>query len=117
MTLQQQGVGGAPPAAPLSPAGAQAVGVRAEPAVARRPTNVVSRVVFYALLFVATLIFVFPFVWLVSASLKTRQDVFNFDLFTSFHFENYQQIFDLVPMGHWIFNSTLVGLLAASTVT
>src|SRR5829696_5505429 len=117
MTLQQQGVGGAPPAAPLSPAGAQAVGVRAEPAVARRPSNIVSRVVFLVLLFGATLIFVFPFVWLVSASLKTRQEVFNNNLFSSFHFENYSQIFQLVPMESWILNSTIVGLLAAVTVT
>jgi multiple sugar transport system permease protein len=116
MTLQQ-GVGGAPPAAPLSPAAAQAVGVRAEPAVPPHRTNIASRVLFYVLLFFATLIFVFPFVWLLSASLKTREEVYNFDLFTSFHFENYAQIFDIVPMGHWIFNSALVGLLAASTVT
>src|SRR5215207_6049724 len=117
MTLQQGGVGGAPPAAPLAPAAAQAAGVRAAPVAARRPSGIAARVVYYALLFGATLIFVFPFVWLVSASLKTRQTVFNFDLFTSFHFENYAQIFELVPMQNWIFNSTLVGLLAAVTVT
>src|SRR5215207_8705654 len=117
MTLQQGGVGGAPPAAPLAPAAAQAAGVRAAPVAARRPSGIAARVVYYALLFGATLIFVFPFVWLVSASLKTRQTVFSFDLFTSFHFENYAQIFELVPMWNWIFNSTVVGLLAAVTVT
>ena len=117
MTLQQQGVGGAPPAAELSPASAQAVGVRAQPVAAQRPTNIVSRVVFLGLLFLATLIFVFPFVWLVSASLKTRQDVYSFDLFTSFHFENYARIFELTPIESWITNSTIVGLLAAVTVT
>ena len=117
MTLQQGGVGGAPPAAPLAPAAAQAVGIKARPVQAARPTNLVSRVVFLALLLLATLIFVFPFIWLVSASLKTRQEVFNYDLFSSFHFENYARIFEIAPMENWIFNSTLVGLLAASTVT
>ncbi len=117
MTIQQQGVGGAPPSAPLSPAGAQAAGVRAQPVVQTRPTNIVSRVVFLFFLGLATLIFIFPFIWLVSASLKTRQEVFNYELFTSFHPENYQRIFELVPMASWITNSTVVGLLAATTVT
>jgi multiple sugar transport system permease protein len=117
MTLQQSGVGGAPPSAPLSPAGAQAVGVRARPAEQARPGTIVSRVVFLFLLGLATLIFVFPFVWLLSASLKTRQEVFNYDLFSSFHPENYARIFELVPMTSWITNSTIVGLLAATTVT
>jgi multiple sugar transport system permease protein len=117
VTLQQSGVGGAPPAAPLAPAAAQAAGVKADPAITRRRSNLASRIVFLVLLFGATLIFVFPFVWLVSASLKTRQTVFNNDLFSSFQFENYAQIFNLVPMESWILNSTIVGLLAASTVT
>ncbi len=117
MTLQQGGIGGAPPAAPLAPAGAQAVGIRAAPVTARRPSSIVSRVVYFALLFGATLIFVFPFVWLVSASLKTRQEVFNYELFSSFRFENYARIFQLVPMESWMINSTVVGLLAAVTVT
>ena len=47
MTLQQQGVGGAPPAAPLSPAGAQAVGVKAQPVATTRPSSVASRVVVF----------------------------------------------------------------------
>jgi multiple sugar transport system permease protein len=117
VTLQQGGIGGAPPAAPLAPAGAQAVGIRAAPVTAPRPSGIVSRVVYLALLFGATLIFVFPFVWLVSASLKTRQEVFNYELFSSFHFENYARIFELVPMESWMINSTIVGLLAAVTVT
>ena len=116
MTLQQ-GVGGAPPAAPIAPAGAQAVGIKAKPVEATRPTGIVSKVVYFALLFFATLIFVFPFIWLVSASLKSRQDVFKLDLFTAFHWENYTRIFQLFPMESWIINSTVVGLLAAVTVT
>lgn len=117
MTLQQGGIGGAPPSAPLSPAGAQAAGIRAKPVDVTRPTNIVSRVVFLVLLFGATLIFVFPFIWLLSASLKTRQEVFNYDLFSSFHFENFARIFELVPFESWTLNSTIVGLLAAVTVT
>ena len=117
MTFQQSGVGGAPPSAPLAPAGAQAAGIRAAPIDRSRPGTIVSRVVFLIGLIIATIIFVFPFIWLLSASLKTRQEVFNYELFASFHPENYERIFQLVPMFSWITNSTIVGLLAATTVT
>jgi multiple sugar transport system permease protein len=117
MTFQQSGVGGAPPSAPLAPAGAQAARVRAAPAQASRPSTIVSRVVFLFGLTVATIVFVFPFLWLLSASLKTRQEVFNYELFASFHPENYARVFEIVPMFNWITNSTIVGLLAATTVT
>ena len=65
MTLQQGGVGGAPPAAPLarpvSDAGAMAALEK------RAPSRLISRALYLVALFVATVIFVFPFVWLVSA--------------------------------------------------
>ena len=72
---------------------------------------------YLALLALATLIFVFPFVWLLSASLKTRQEVYNNELFTSFRFDNFARIFELVPFESWFLNSTIVGLLAAVSVT
>jgi multiple sugar transport system permease protein len=118
MTIHQQGVGGAPPSAQLSPAGAQAVGVRAAPRERERPSGLVSRIVFLVLLGIATVVFVFPFVWLVSASLKTRQTVFSGDLIQfPLHFENYPAVFNLVPIASWFQNSVIVGVLAATTVT
>ena len=118
MTLQQQGVGGAPPSAPLSPAGAQAVGIRAAPRERERPSRIVSRIVFLVLLGLATLVFVFPFFWLVSASLKTRQTVYSGELLQfPLHFENYGEVFRLVPIASWFQNSVIVGILAATTVT
>jgi multiple sugar transport system permease protein len=114
MTLQQ-GAGGAPPPSSVA-AAATGVGTRAATPEAA-PVNIVSRVLYLAALIGATLVFVFPFVWLLSASLKTRQEVYSFELFTSFQFENYTRIFELVPMTNWIINSTVVSVLAAVTVT
>jgi multiple sugar transport system permease protein len=117
MTLGTGGVGGAPPPAPVAAAGAQAARAATVADERRRPTGVVSRIVFLLGLAAATVIFIFPFVWLLSASLKTRQEVFSYDLFTSFRLENYTRIFEIAPMANWLFNSALVGILAAVTVT
>ncbi len=115
MTVQQSGVGGAPPAASTGLAVATP-----KPAVvdARRSTGPLRRILFLIGLAIATIIFTFPFLWLVSASLKTRQGVFNDDLFTlPLQFQNYVTIFEIAPVANWFFNSVVVGLLAAVTVT
>ncbi|HEX5013345.1 MAG TPA: carbohydrate ABC transporter permease [Candidatus Limnocylindrales bacterium] len=119
MTLQQQGVGGAPPSAPVTSTTAATTTLTAERELEQhRPSRLVSRIVFYVLLFGATLIFVFPFVWLISASLKTRQEVFSPELFAfPLQFDNYAQVFQIAPVASWFFNSVVVGLLAATAVT
>jgi multiple sugar transport system permease protein len=114
MTATPQQVGG-PPAAPLTPARG-----RAQPQTAERTwaARGITQVLHFAALSLATLVFVFPFVWLLSASLKTRQTVFNNDLFQQpLQFENYTRIFEIAPVANWIVNSLLVGLLAAAAVT
>ena len=113
MTAQ---TGGAPP--PSSLTTAAPARAAAAPTAETRPGSIIRRILYFAALFGATLIFVFPFVWLVSASLKTRQTVFNNELFPlPLHFENYTRIFEVVPLGNWFINSALVSLLAATTVT
>ena len=114
MTVQ---TGGAPPPASLTTTAA-ARAAAAPAAETRTPGSVMRRVLYFVALFGATLIFVFPFVWLVSASLKTRQTVFNTELFPfPLHFENYTRIFEVVPLSNWFINSTIISILAATTVT
>jgi len=112
VTVQPQA--GGPPAVPatLRP------DVRAD--VASRPPigGTVSRVLQFTVLSIATLIFVFPFVWLFSASLKTRQTVYGNSLFEMpLHFENYSRVFEIAPVATWFMNSILVGVAAATAVT
>ncbi len=112
MTVQPQA--GGPPAVPatLRP------DVRAD--IANRPPigGTVSRIVQFAALSIATVIFVFPFVWLFSASLKTRQTVYGTELFPMpLHFENYVKVFEIAPVASWFMNSVLVGFAAALAVT
>jgi len=117
VTVQQGGVGGAPPAAPIVISTDRAA-AKVATIDARRTTGPLRRLLFLIGLGVATIIFIFPVIWLVSASLKTRQGVFSDELFTlPLQFENYVSIFQIVPLANWFFNSVVVGLLAATTVT
>jgi len=114
MTVQPTQAGGPP----LAPAAATAAGVRTRSGTERRPIGGrISQVLQFAALAIATVIFVFPFVWLFSASLKTRATVLNNELFSEWHFENYTHLFEIVPIASWFVNSMLVGVLAAVTVT
>jgi len=70
------------------------------------------------LLVVVGAAFVYPFLWLVSASLKQRQFVFDNSLVPSpFAPENYVQVWDKAPLLLWLGNSMIVGLAAAISVT
>jgi multiple sugar transport system permease protein len=83
-----------------------------------KPVLTLSRVVFLAALVLVSVLFLYPFIWLVSASLKTRETVFNNQLIPdAFHWNNYAEIWQRAPIFHWLINSTTVSILAAGTVT
>ena len=90
-------------------------------ATTRRPLsirNLASRIGFLALLAFFTVLFVYPFIWLVSASLKPGAEVFNGELIPNpVMWENYSRLFQLTSMAKWGVNSIYVSLLAAITVT
>lgn len=77
-----------------------------------------ARVAWLALLTAVTVVFLYPFVWLVSASLKPRSQVFDNRLLpTDVAWENYATVWDAAPMLQWLQNSVAVGLAAAAAVT
>ena len=81
------------------------------------PAAGVRRALFVAILFFATVLFVIPFVWLVSASLKTREEVFSGEWIPDpIVWGNYLEVFSIAPVATWLFNSVLVGVLASVTV-
>ena len=76
------------------------------------------KILFVILLVGCTVIFLIPFVWLVSASLKVRADVFNSDWIPNpVAWENYINVWKVAPILDWLKNSVIVGVLAATTVT
>lgn len=77
-----------------------------------------ARIGFYLVLAFFTLLFIYPFVWMLSASLKPGADVFNGELIPNpITFENYPRLFELTKMASWTWNSVVVSVLAAIAVT
>ena len=84
----------------------------------KRVGRMVSRVLFIALLGGVTAVFLAPLVWLVSASLKTRSEVFSGGwLPDPVMWSNYVDVWRAAPLFSWLRNSVVVGLLGATAVT
>lgn len=84
----------------------------------RRGLPFVKQLPFIVLLAGVSVLFIYPFLWLVSASLKSRADVFNNKLIPStFVFHNYVKIWDVAPFLRWFGNSMYISILAAVLVT
>jgi multiple sugar transport system permease protein len=80
--------------------------------------SLLSKVGFWVVLIFFTIIFVYPFIWLISASLKPGAEVFSSDLIPDpVMWENYANLWNTQPIAQWAWNSVLVSILAASTVT
>jgi multiple sugar transport system permease protein len=76
------------------------------------------RALFVFVLCGLSVIFVYPFVWAVSASLKPTQDVFDNRLIPqTFAWDNYTKVWDAAKLFTWLMNSLYVGFAAAAAVT
>lgn len=76
------------------------------------------RIVVTAALILLSVVFVYPFVWLVSASFKPRGDVFDNRLIPrTFTWDNYLDVWQQAPLALWMLNTLIVTVLAAATVT
>jgi multiple sugar transport system permease protein len=82
------------------------------------PKRLLKQLVFWALLLGCTVIFLAPLLWLLSASLKTRAEVFGSSwLPDPIAWENYARVWQVAPLLSWLQNSLVVGFLAAISVT
>jgi multiple sugar transport system permease protein len=62
-------------------------------------------------------LFLYPLVWLVAASLKPASQVFDNSLIPhTWRWDNYAKVWDELPLLHWVFNSVSISLLAAAAV-
>ncbi len=76
------------------------------------------RILFFLLLVGCTVLFLLPFAWLVSASLKLRSQVFDFRWIPDpVQWINYVKVWDAAPLFAWLKNSLIVGALGAVAVT
>ncbi|NED95949.1 carbohydrate ABC transporter permease [Phytoactinopolyspora alkaliphila] len=78
----------------------------------------VGKILTFVALISVTLLFIYPFIWLLSASFKPRGEVFdNKILPETFTFDNYINVWQEAPMLLWLWNTVFVTVLAAVTVT
>lgn len=76
-----------------------------------------SRVAIAVALVALAVVFLLPFLWLVSASLRPQGETFSPQLLpTAFEWRNYVEVFQASQFGRWLFNSLLVGVLASVAV-
>ena len=76
------------------------------------------QVVRWGLLAACSVLFLYPFAWLLSASFKPRGEVFDNRLIPeTFSPENYLQVWEKLPLLAWIGNSVFIALAAATLVT
>ncbi len=82
-----------------------------------RPKSLVARILLTIVLIGFGLLFLYPFVWLIAASLKPRGEVFDNSLLPrTFVPENYIEVWNQLPLLSWVWNSVAIALLAAGTV-
>ncbi len=82
-----------------------------------QPRTLVGRVVLAAILVVFALLFLYPFAWLLAASLKPRGQVFDNRLIPETWMpSNYAEVWNQLPLLSWMGNSVAIALLAATTV-
>lgn len=103
--------------APVAPSPPPDLSVQATNAV-KRTRGRAGKAVTIAALVALAVVFAYPFVWLVSASLKPRGEVFDNSLIPkTLTFDNYIQVWSEAPIGLWLINTAVVTVLAATTVT
>lgn len=84
----------------------------------RPERRLVERVIYLLLLTGATALFLYPFIWVVSASLKPLAQVFNNQLLPHpFAWGNYSEIWKVAPVLRWTINSLYLSVLSALAVT
>jgi len=92
--------------------------VAGDTATPRRGRGRAGQIVLFVLLLAFTALFLYPLVWLIAASLKPAGQVFDNSLIPhTWRFSNYVEVWDQLPLLHWIFTSVAIAFLAAALVS
>jgi multiple sugar transport system permease protein len=84
----------------------------------RQSRSRVANAVRWVLLIFFTLVFMYPFAWLLAATFKPRGEVFDNRLWPkTFTPENYALVWEKLPLLNWIGNSVLIAVLSATLIT
>ncbi|MGO4534744.1 carbohydrate ABC transporter permease [Leifsonia sp. 2MCAF36] len=82
-----------------------------------KPKTVIGKTVMWIVSIAFALLFLYPFAWLLAASLKPREEVFDNSLWPkTFTPQNYVEVWHQLPLLSWIGNSVVIAILAAGLV-
>jgi multiple sugar transport system permease protein len=82
-----------------------------------KPRSIVGKAILWIVAIAFCLLFLYPFAWLLAASLKPRQEVFDNSLWPkTFTPQNYVEVWNQLPLMSWIGNSVIIAILAAGLV-
>ena len=82
-----------------------------------RTRSTLGKIVLGIILAVFAALFLYPFLWLLAASLKPRGQVFDNRLWPhTFTPHNYVEVWQQLPLASWAFNSVMIAILAAGLV-
>ncbi len=78
---------------------------------AKRLRRMINVLLIYLIAATGAIIFVMPFLWMLSTSLKASNEIFVFPprwLPSSLHFENYAEALDMLPFGRYLANTLFI---------
>jgi multiple sugar transport system permease protein len=108
----------AAPSEVTNPAPAIYTGSKVGQTKSSRFWRIPGQVIRWLLLIGVSLLFLYPLVWLVSASLKPRGEVFDNRLIPeTFTPQNYVEVWEKLPLLAWVGNSILIAVLSAGLMT
>jgi len=82
-----------------------------------KPKSIIGKTLLWIVAIGMALLFMYPFVWLLAASLKPREEVFDNSLWpNTFSPQNYVEVWNQLPLLSWIGNSVVIAILAAGLV-
>jgi multiple sugar transport system permease protein len=78
-----------------------------------RAVRRVGKIILWALLIAFAALFLYPLLWLLAASLKPRDEVFDRLIPQTFTPHNYVQVWQELPLLNWFLTSVIIAVLAA----
>jgi multiple sugar transport system permease protein len=108
----------AAPTEVTNPARAVYAGPQAVQSKSSQRWQLPGQIIRWVLLIGVSLAFLYPFAWLLSASLKPRGEVFDNRLIPeTFTPQNYVDVWEKLPLLAWVGNSILIAVLSATLMT
>ncbi len=77
----------------------------------------IGKLIMYAALSIAAISFIYPFIWMIGASLAPEHEIGNMTLFPKHPtLGNFKSMFEKIPIGRSLFNSLFVAIISTALV-